>query len=58
MNPGAAIAIGIGVGAAIGVAVDNLSVGVGIGAAIGAVGAFALSRRGNAQDGDEPRSDG
>ena len=37
---GAALAIGIGVGAAIGAATDNLATGVGIGAAIGtAIGA-------------------
>lgn len=36
-NPGGWMAIGIGVGAAIGVAMDTLAVGVGLGAALGAL---------------------
>jgi hypothetical protein len=39
---GAWLAIGVGVGAAIGVAMGNIAVGVGVGAAIGAALSVAM----------------
>ena len=45
-NPGAWMAIGIGIGTAVGVATDNLAIGVGLGAALGALMmAFAGKRQ-------------
>ena len=44
-NPGAWMAIGIGVGTAIGVAMDNLAVGVGLGAGLGALLMGIASKR-------------
>ena len=46
LNMGAALAIGVGLGTAIGVALDNLALGIGIGVAIGtAFGAAAASNQ-------------
>ena len=44
-NPGAWMAIGIGVGTAIGVAMGNLAIGVGLGAALGALLMAAVRKR-------------
>jgi len=43
---GAGVALGVGIGAAIGVAMDNVGLGIGVGAAIDvAVGAALTQRR-------------
>lgn len=48
LSMGAATAIGIGIGTAIGVAIDNIAVGIGIGAALGVVfGMNASSKNDN-----------
>jgi hypothetical protein len=47
MNPGAAIAVGVGMGTALGVAMHNLAFGVGIGVALGAGLATISRKRGN-----------
>ena len=45
LTKGGAVAIGIAVGAALGVALDALAVGVGVGAAFGVAAAAIIGRR-------------
>lgn len=50
-NPGSAIAVGVGLGAAFGLLMDNLAMGVAIGLALGVAsgGVSQVRKRGEAQ---------
>lgn len=51
LNPGSAMALGIGISTALGVAFDNISMGVALDAAFGAVfGAMLSAKNKNSDD--------
>jgi zinc transporter ZupT len=52
LNMGTWVALGIGMGTAIGVALDNIGAGIAIGAGMGAALGAAFSDRSGPDDGD------